>query len=131
MKDQLIKKDLVALAKQKGFPQWGKSLFDMYDILRTPYIYYIDGRTDSYFFNTEPQNRIGVRPTQTMMCRWLREKHRIIVECSTNKYGLNIVKLRKFNVNNILQSSGTKRFVDYEEGIDYGIEKALKYLKDE
>jgi len=130
MKDQLIKKDLVVLAKQKGFPQWGKSLFDMYDILRTPFVLYIDNTTNSYFYNTEPENRVGVRPSQTMMCRWLREKHKIYVECSTNSFGIYVVKIRKFNVNNALQSSGTKMFTDYEVGIDYGIEKALKYLKD-
>ena len=129
MKEVLISKELVVLAKDKGFPQWGKSLFDMYYPLHTPLVLYVDNTTNSYYFNTEPQNRIGVRPTQAMLQAWLRDEHKIFVDCYTTTEGTFLSKVRKFNKRGILQSTKIMSFSGYEDALEYGLEKAIKSMK--
>jgi hypothetical protein len=128
MKELLISKNLVPLAKEKGFPQYGHELFDMYYDLHTPLVLYIDGTTNSYFFNIEAQNRIGVRPTQALLQTWLRDKHKIFVECYTTTKGKFLGKVRKFNKNGRLQSTRIMEFDTYEKALEAGLEKALKKI---
>lgn len=132
--DKLISRDNVRLAKQKGFPQVGNSLFgetkdSIYLIYEIPEVLYIDGHTRSYWYNTESKNRVGVRPTQTTMCKWLRNKHKIFVESYTNRFGEHIGKVRRFNKLGKLQSSKIITYGSYEDAIEAGITKALNYLE--
>lgn len=100
----------------------------MYYDLHIPLVLYIDGTTNSYFFNIEPQNRIGVRPTQAMLQAWLRDEHKIYVECYTTVRGNFLGKVRKFNVRGRLQSTKILSFDTYEQALESGLEKALKKL---
>lgn len=126
MQEQLILFETAKLAKEKGFK--------------------VNNSEDFYFYNEKhypeyPRRfeylRVGydddlIAPTQSLLQKWLREKHNIIVISdlvtgfSDSTYSWNI-----YTKNNIWSLTGftAKVYDSYEEALEAGLLEALKLIK--
>jgi hypothetical protein len=101
MEDQLISKETTELALQKG-----------YNLEPTRYL-------DKYYNDFE-----GI--TQSLLQRWLREKHKILIEPTYNTH-YNTFDLVVTVIGGL--SYHTKTFKTYEECLELGLQEALKLIK--
>jgi len=76
----LVSDDTALLGKEKGFPQAGHILHNMYPYQSQPLILYADDVIRGYWYNDEAKNRIAVVPTKEVLKTWFREVHNIDVE---------------------------------------------------
>lgn len=123
MEEELITFETAKLAKEKGFDVPVKSYF--YDgdtgtnILRE--------EKHSYYKNYNGVDLCYSIPTQSLLQKWLREKHKICMEME-EYYNLNDTKLgwyakyRKPKFNCL-------RGKTYEEALEKGLQEALKLIK--
>ena len=132
MKEQLITFPTAKLAKEKGF-----------DIKcdHIQCIYSSDGDFDSiydYVSHTPCEEEIEFYiPTQSLLQKWLREKHNISLSCrphiNNNKlsYSFSLYIAEKSNINfNIMtgyEECGS--FKTYEEALEKGLQEALKLIQ--
>lgn len=137
MKDELITFETAKLAKDKEFAyEFNKQLPDY-----VPMFYCesdFDDNLDMETLNeTECQGEDIVRgdfyfrSTQSLLQKWLRDVHNIDIWVnkigSTNekKYYFNVMVNNKFvNTTN----SNSKTFLKYEEGLEMGLQEALKLI---
>lgn len=69
------------------------------------------------------------RPTQSLLARWLREKHKLFIEVTVDSIRLiregdsNIVNLKNADYTN-----NKEEFRSYEEAMEAGLQDALKLL---
>ena len=116
MEEQLIAYSTANLAKEKGF-----------DIESNGHAYFnVNGKIveGHIAFSGEYEN-LGLAPTQSLLQRWLREKHKIDVWCerfSTEEPW--IWQCPKANRTRILDS-----YYIYEEALEKGLQEALKLIK--
>lgn len=123
MKDQLISFETAILAKEKGFniiQRYGteSSLYDKdgKHIYYSNYGFMYSGLSDGYIS----------APTQTLLQRWLREEHNVIV--------LVDVFLGKFicKVNNIIVTNNRTgdilKYDTYEKALEIGLIKGLNRI---
>jgi len=143
MIQKLVSVVTATIAKDKGFPQWGDPLFSMYHFSSTPLVAYIDGSTQSYWFNTEGKNRIAVRPTQCLLQNWLREKHKIDVIVIPNpkisgEYTCTIYNQwtetdryteRKPKITHLTSNKSKIVWTVYEKALEEGLKVALGMIK--
>ena len=110
MKEQLIGFETAKLAKEKGF----KRLCD--------FSYDEDGMITG---NCEQVYNF-VAPTQSLLQKWLREKHKIHIElqCDSNYYKYFILIYYKTNCVFSLDDS-----LIYEEALEIGLQEALKLIE--
>ena len=109
MEDTLITFETAKLAKEKGFEfkiVWG----------------YILG-----FKNNHERDKY--LPTQSLLAKWLREKHNIIVLVDYEgidgyyyKYYYYINEVKKYNASD-------KNYITFEEAYEIGLHEALKLIK--
>lgn len=128
MKDEIIKPETSKLSFEKGFNGYVDSA------------YLHDTTSDEEFADEEwetimEQNPnmfefVGYAPTQSLLQRWLREKHLIMVNVAPFwSRGGN----RKYSAANSFdkpheKAFRTKAFDTYEEALEEGLQKALKTL---
>lgn len=125
MKDKLISFETAKLAKEKGF---GKTLEYIY-----PHSYTDEGNLIlNSCNNTEPGFTCAV--TQSLLQKWLREVHKIIVNSSihgTEKdkasfgYSIQWYNKRWFHKGNELEI----HWNTYEEALESGLQEGLKLIK--
>ena len=110
MEEQLISFETAKLAKEKGF----KRLCD--------FSYDEDGMITG---NCEQAYNF-VAPTQSLLQKWLREKHKIHIElqCDSNYYKYFILIYYKTNCVFNLDDS-----LIYEEALEIGLQEALKLIE--
>ena len=110
MEEQLISFETAKLAKEKGF----KRLCD--------FSYDEDGTITG---NCEQAYNF-VAPTQSLLQKWLREKHKIHIElqCDSNYYKYFILIYYKTNCVFSLDDS-----LIYEEALEIGLQEALKLIE--
>jgi hypothetical protein len=122
MEDRLISLEAAILAKNKGYNQ---------NPYKVPYAYgptYTDGseiklRSSSLF---NPDSNTAIAPTQSLLQKWLREEHNIIV--------LVDVFLGKFicKVNNIIVTNNKTgdilKYNTYEEALEIGLIEGLNRI---
>ena len=110
MEEQLISFETAKLAKEKGF----KRLCD--------FSYDEDGMITG---NCEQAYNF-VAPTQSLLQKWLREKHKIHIElqCDSNYYKYFILIYYKTNCVFSLDDS-----LIYEEALEIGLQEALKLIE--
>lgn len=128
MKDQLITFETAKLAKEKGFNEYCAY-----------YAVEAKGAKDKYECPTYLiQNSNGwiTAPTQSLLQKWLREKHNISALISTDPYGSNAWFSkweRLINIEGGTKSASstwrTKRFKSYEDALEKGLVEALKLIK--
>lgn len=127
MKDQLISFDTAKLAKEKGF-DW--NVVNYYDKDKTKCSEYSDlgvnpENFNADFWNTKAFTPFYSAPTQSLLQKWLREEHRIVVYVITSAD-------RAFR--NILYDGyiGTELYIinkkTYEEALEEGLKEALKLI---
>lgn len=110
MEEQLISFETAKLAKEKGF----KRLCDFsYD-------------EDGMIIGNCEQAYNFVAPTQSLLQKWLREKHKIHIElqCDSNYYKYFILIYYKTNCVFSLDDS-----LIYEEALEIGLQEALKLIE--
>lgn len=132
MKEQLISFETAKLAKEKKF----------YDInvngkvrISQDYMYDSDGHIHSFYELFKGDFKIGEdslynAPTQSLLQKWLREKHNIHVNVS---YDLTFT----FKINGDLKGNPYIKYSEisdfwgrtYEEALEKGLQEALKMIK--
>lgn len=143
MKDQLISFETAKLAKEKGFDG---SCYDCYNIRGMQYSngwceYIDDDEIYSPFTRSELIDNDSLAPTQSLLQKWLREVHQIVIDLNcthknykkTITYTWNIISfddelsgregaLKK--IHNMRNSSE----MYYEEALEKGLQEALKLI---
>lgn len=129
MKDELIRFDVAKLAKEKGF-----NLVENCDFGFSP-----DGRElEVGFWRLNRNNEKSIlRPTQSLLQRWLREVHNIHVSSdlnSSNPTNVNFVycvttNYNDWNSDDYSNHTSTELFGKYEDALEEGLKKGLKLIK--
>lgn len=145
MKEELISLETAKLAKEKGF-DWGCDYF--YHKHKTPYITRAleydsdDGYVEDYNWNngygsypTKAEDVLCSAPTQSILQKWLREKHNIVVYIlphAPNKKLDDGVRLYSACLwyKNEYQSE-IKSDKTYEGALEKGLQEALKLIDNE
>lgn len=137
MKEQRINLETALLAKEKGFDEFCRSCFDEsgkqsgftgYDYMKehntNSKVHFID--TDSEEF--ENPKIVCTAPTQSLLQKWLREKHNISVEVSrcNNNWLLELVKV---NYSEYIDEKYENSFSIFEDALELGLQEALKIIK--
>lgn len=138
MHEQLISFETAKLAKEKGFEELVSNCYYKEELFGT---YAIMDENDSAFIDVmdgnelENHNHIDFidrysAPTQSLLQKWLREKHKIIVSINImsdlSYYSLLIdINKDKLALNN---QSKNKSFIKYEECLEDGLFEALKLI---
>jgi len=109
MKEQLIQFETAKLAKEKGFDwEWG--------------ILY--NRLDNYLF-------IDL-PTQSLLQKWLREKHKIFIELglvdSLNDYWVRVDVSTLSSLETIWRNDPNNHLETYEQALEAGLIEGLKLI---
>jgi len=133
MKEQLISFETAKLAKEKGFTEECLHFYcknKVCDHIEEPYEYgfRVNGNKDS-------KDNLGYgitwsAPTQSLLQKWLREKHDINLRVASNS------KTSHFPVNELLglyktigyNQKDTKIYKTYEEALEQGLQEALKLI---
>ena len=127
MKEQIVGFEVAKLAKDKGFDWLCKYAYDINKKLFH----------DSHC-NTNWNDKVFLisecsAPTQALLQKWLREKHKINCKVASNSL------ICHFPMNEILEEYGTelcgpKRFIlfdTYEKALEAGLLAALQLIKNE
>ena len=141
MKEELISFETAKLAKEKGFDIYVNQIFKI-------------AKKDNAFWNIKKgdiqehgvlklknQNiiedlfwEIYARPTQSLLQKWLREKHNlhIVIKPHYNSvqkrrwYSYAVIELIK--TGHVIQKNGC---LTYEDALEEALQEALKYIKNE
>ena len=80
MSETLISFETAKLAKEKGFKEYYNRIYVLDEQKENDRIGKVHYRTETYFSNSNHLNKEFVTaPTQSLLQKWLREKHNIIV----------------------------------------------------
>ena len=125
MEEQLISFETAKLAKEKRFHE--------------PCLYYfsLEGDEkefieDGYYFKSLGENgRLTLRPTQSLLQKWLREVHDIDISIRLNQFGygymyaINNIK----SCENIIELKGGPNYKwTYEEALEIALKQSLKSI---
>ena len=120
MKDQLISFDVAKLAKEKGFKEYCIAYFS---ISGEEMYFREDGM---YFYSNGANGRLILRPTQSLLQKWLREEHKLSVEVYFNNgWDYDICDLET-NLQNISKPYEYKTF---ENAFEVALMTALNMIK--
>ena len=128
MIDEIIKPETSKLSFEKNFNGYVDSAY-LYDIINDEYHKVKEWKTIMKQ-NPSKFEFVGYAPTQSLLQRWLREKHLIVVNVAPFwSRGGN----RKYSAASSFDMSPekmfrTKGFDTYEEALEEGLQKALKTL---
>ena len=140
MEEQLINFETAKLAKEKGFKQSPTQLSEPYynhkgelngDVTKYIKAYLKDKKRGT---NTREEFESIKAPTQSLLQKWLREKHSIfvfadsIMDHTLVKTG---IKRFLFNIDDIdtLDADTIELFDNYEQALERGLQEALKLIK--
>ena len=116
MKEQLVSLETAKLAKEKGF-----------NIKCVNYYNYNDGTLNFIATTTE---ELLYAPTQSLLQKWLREKHSIIVWANPIYYdGWHYLTEGYLPNGRSIDCKEDYNDEIYEEAIEVGLRKALTYIK--
>lgn len=136
MQEQIILFKTARLAKEKGFFEWSPKRYKDGKLTYSPCLKY--AKTGL----VKPDQNQIFAPTQSILQKWLREKHNIHIEINsittlTNGYyiilrgigfELNLDNDSQGNYYPILENLGYKVFSSYEEALEAGLFEALKLI---
>ena len=126
MEDTKVTFETAKLAKEKEFPQSRKAKGKFRD----------DGSIENLGIGgsmIDTCKEWYERPTQSLLAKWLREKHKIYVT-PRESYAFDQTLEFVCSVNNIFVNHGNNdepinRFKTYEEAYEKGLQEALKLIK--
>ena len=125
MKEQLISFETAKLAKEKGFYE--------------PCFYYfsLEGDEkefieDGYYFKSLGENgRLILRPTQSLLQKWLREVHNIditILIRGISDYDVVVHKDRNLKFEKTIFITYENKKIVYEEALEIALKQSLKLI---
>ena len=130
MKDELIIFETAKLAKEKGFDwhilhSYRDGILDLDDNYA--------GTISEMYFNANGRNRTKFKevisaPTQSLLQKWLREVHNIIVFVAPFKDHASDVNDRLEWNYTIYGKSIGRNLKSYEEALEIGLQEALKLI---
>ena len=130
MEEQLISFETAKLAKEKGFDE---ECYFTYDKISKEYCIFESEYSET---NSEINKYIYSAPTQSLLQKWLREKHKIWVSVSveifTLKHSYDVFKHEEDDYGPILityKTSSDEWDLTYEEALEYGLQQALKLIQ--
>jgi hypothetical protein len=152
MKDQLITFETAKLAKEKGFKELcfaafhknnnGDGYFESGIIDQSEYFKFPTmSNGDKIAVLQKDYIHTILRPTQSLLQKWLRETHNISIELSSNDldgfyYEVVIIKensshlvLKNRKGNNMFENTISIDYSTYEEALELGLQEALKLIK--
>jgi len=134
MKDQLITFETAKLAKEKGFNE------NVYDLFKTTFSEEsatieqpLDKpRSNKYYRNESKNNIIYLRPTQSLLQKWLREVHDIHIKltCFTDNTwdGVLIYQDAPYEWDDNTAPVEAENCKTYEEALEICLQEALKLI---
>lgn len=134
MREQLVSFETAKLAKEKGFN------------IKTISFYhnntFIKGLSNNRENHNDTITPFYSAPTQSLLQKWLREKHNIIIIVDANNssdtrgdinagkdytnFGIKLIKNTRF-ING--EWNHYQLFLEYEDCLEYGLEEALKLIE--
>ena len=140
MEDVRVNFETAKLAKEKGFniscdwkiaPCVKEFLFYQRYPNNSEYTYNPDEDSEAIGYE-ERYNRLVNQPTQSLLQKWMREKHGIFVEVTTDLnvgilFTYRISKLEKYCVYH--HDLKTTFYDSYEQALEEGLQEALKLIK--
>ena len=134
MKEQLISYETAVLAKEKGFEGQCTHCYDENKELEAA----IDFNGELYFSSEDVDNAnengyemTVLAPTQSLLQKWLREKHNIVL-CIENAYDTMLGYNRGFvyTIDGIVyHNSYGDCYEEYEQALEEGLEASLKLIQ--
>ena len=132
MEDTLIEYKTAILAKEKGFTWKCKNYFDTeISSNRINTWYDKEGFKNTLSKNS---NKFCTRPSQSLLCKWLRDVHNIHFNVDCSHYeGLHweVGEIFDFKDQVILKQPFKERFDTFEEAMEFGLFNALKLINNE
>lgn len=126
IEEQYVSFETAKLAKEKGFNEPCRH-------------YYLNGAKEvnnetimiydlPYPYNSTDKNYFAA-PTQSLLARWLREKHKLFIEVTVDSIRLIREGDSKIvNLKNADYTNNKEEFRSYEEAMEAGLQDALKLL---
>ena len=109
IEENLIKADTALLAKQKGFDEYCMWAYDK----------------DGKLINPFTRLALCLAPTQALLQRWFREKHKLEIDVSSDVLGF-YVELFDRNTFKRIKVIPNNIFETYEEALEVGLKFALE-----
>ena len=148
MKEQLISFETAKLAKEKGFDINGQDVFDLKnnnkiinfkDLAVQEFIEDVETgyRDKALNYLKENINRTDdnsdeeyylLAPTQSLLAKWLREEHNIIVLVDYEGIDGYYYKFYSYKEGNKNYDASDKNYNTYEEAYEIGLQEALKLI---
>jgi len=137
MKEQLISFETAKLAKEKGFDLKCNCHWSTYDnngvlnnFLRIEDNLKRDYNNYNFAYISNKNEELFSAPSQSLLQRWLREKHQINIDVETLGKE-NSIKY-SFDLVYILETLHVKSFKEifetYEDALEFGLQEALKLI---
>ena len=120
MEEQLISLETAKLAKEKGF---NEECYFTYDKISKEYCIFKSEYSET---NSEINKYIYSAPTQSLLQKWLREKHNILIFPYINFQEKDYFYCSIFPKNG--DRFSTEDFLTYEEALEVGLQEALKLI---
>ena len=113
--DKIVTFKVGKLAKEKGFPLLRTSAYSMFTKNNEPHYY--NG-------HTSPRNVICTAPTQSLLQKWLRDKHKIKLFISKQLSSSWVWTIWAESA-----STHLDRYDTYEDALEEGLKEALKLIE--
>ena len=127
MKEQLISFATAKLAKEKGFHIISS---EMLCYCKSGEVIKIIESVD-FIGRSEDRAFVAFAPTQSLLQKWLREKHSIIVQVEKASTKTTDGKLKFYCVIHYFKSTYTKDYEEWEDALEAGLVEALKLIENE
>lgn len=128
MEEQLISFETAKLAKEKGFDEKVRAVFRVWHEVAQERKY----QDRAYNYNGADwdgdKEQFYSRPTQSLLQKWLREKHELHLVVDHSKKGHYEVRLSDNSDNSISTELFGESFPSYEEALEAGLIVALKRI---
>lgn len=125
MEEQRISFETATLAKDKGY-----DIVDYNHAFNPNTGYELEGHVVTNLLYAEPDlSKHLFRPTQSLLQKWLREKHNIHVECCHNdQIGYRVWTKTFPDKTSFVEKNENIFFNAYEEALEQGLLEALKLI---
>ena len=130
MEDTRVTFETAKLAKEKGFDALCYDAFNskgnLYSNGWCEYIY--DNKVEIPFGSGVLESQDILAPTQSLLAKWLREEHNIIVLVDYEGIDGYYYKFYSYKEGNKNYDASDKNYNTYEEALEAGIQEALKLI---
>lgn len=133
MKDEIISFETAKLAMEKGFDEYCNIAYDKDGKEYRPTYWECSSEINEIKIKCEDlkfHDLIALAPTQSLLQRWFREKHKLFVYTfDTTDGGYYWGVSESFSGETTIDSTEEEYFFDtYEEALEEGLEEALKLI---